>query len=598
MRSESASAVFPEVVQNEVAKILSSQQFAQAGRLSRFLKFTVTETLAGHADDLKEYAIGTAVFDRRESFDPRTDSIVRVQAVALRARLKKYYATEGVNDPIIIEYKKGSYAPALRYRSDDDRPAKPTTSSPASIAVLPFVNMSSDPENEYFSDGLTEELISALSNVKGMRVVARTSVFQYKGKSEDVRKIGAELSAHMVLEGSVRKSGDRLRITVQLIEVANGYHSWSRTYRVEMKDLFTVQEEIARAIVATLSEGSRGPTGRHTGNLDAYHNYLKGRFHLNKWTEDGFRKSIEFFEAAIEKDPEMAAAWAGVSDARFFLACYGQMAPQELMPKARMAAEKATALDPSLAEAHVSLGAVRALFDWDWSGSEEQFCRAIELDPDCAQAYQWWGVLCLLPQGRVKEAEIAIRRALDLDPLSPGISTSLGLAYFVQGRDDEAIAYFAKALETDPNFYLAHWWLGARVGGRPAISLQRSMLLKGFAQFRRAGALSKRDWSDPAKLIYGHELVGKRSKARRMLDELTRISDKQYFSPVMIAAIHVALGEADAAFEWLEKACLARDPWVAWLSVDRRFDSLRQDSRFAAVLKKIGIVISAPLTVN
>jgi TolB-like protein/tetratricopeptide (TPR) repeat protein len=598
VNSESASPAFPEVVRNEVAKILSSQQFAQAGRLSRFLKFTVTETLAGHADDLKEYAIGTAVFDRRESFDPRTDSIVRVQAVALRARLKKYYATDGVNDPIIIEYKKGSYAPVLRYRSDDDRPAKPTTASPASIAVLPFVNMSSDPENEYFSDGLTEELISALSNVKGMRVVARTSVFQYKGKSEDVRKIGAELSAHMVLEGSVRKSGDRLRITVQLIEVANGYHSWSRTYRVEMKDLFTVQEEIARAIVATLGEGSRGPTGRHTGNLDAYHNYLKGRFHLNKWTEDGFRKSIEFFEAAIDKDPEMAAAWAGVSDARFFLACYGQMAPRELMPKARMAAEKATALDPSLAEAHVSLGAVRALYDWDWLGSEEQFCRAIELDPDCAQAYQWLGVLCLLPQGRVKEAETAIRRALDLDPLSPGIGTSLGLAYFVQGRDDEAIACFAKALETDPNFYLAHWWLGARVGGRPAIFLQRSLLLKGFAQFRRAGALSKRDWSDPTKLIYGHELAGKRSKARRMLDELTRISDKQYFSPVLIAAIHVALGEADAAFKWLEKACLARDPWLAWLSVDRRFDSLRQDSRFRAVLKKIGIVISASLTVN
>jgi adenylate cyclase len=245
------SRAAPDAVQAEVAKILASQHFAHAGRLSRFLQFTVDETLAGHADHLKEYAIATSVFDRKDSFDPRTDAIVRVQAVALRTRLKEYYTTSGLDDPVIIEYTKGSYAPVLRYRADVDRPVKPAGDAPAgppSIAVLPFVNMSSDREYEYFSDGLTEELISALSNVKGMRVVARTSVFRFKGKSEDVRKIGAELNANMVLEGSVRKSGDRLRITVQLIDVANGYHTWSRTYRVEIKDLFTVQEEIARAI--------------------------------------------------------------------------------------------------------------------------------------------------------------------------------------------------------------------------------------------------------------------------------------------------------------------------------------------------------------
>jgi len=456
-----------------------------------------------------------------------------------------------------------------------------------SIAVLPFVNMSPDSDNEYFSDGLTEELMNELSNVKGLRVVARTSVFRFKGKSEDVRKIGAELNAHMVLGGSVRKSGDRLRITAQLSDTANGYQTWSRTYRVEMKDLFAVQEEIARAIAATLSEGARDLSRRHTGNLEAYHDYLKGRFHLNKWTEDDFRKSIAFFEAAIRKDPEMAAAWAGLADARYFLACYGRMAPQELMPEARMAAEKAVALDDSLAEAHVSLGAVRALYDWDWAGSEEQFRRAIDLDADCAQAYQWLGVLCLLPQGRMKEAETAIRRALNLDPLSPGINTSLGLACFVQGKHDEAGVYFEKALETDPNFYMAHWWLGARVGGRPVIYLQRSMLLKAFAQFRRAGARSQRDWPDPATCA--DELGGKGGKAHRTLEKLTRISGKQYYSPVMIAAIHVTLGETDAAFEWLGKAYVARDPWLAWLGVDRRFDRVRQDGRFAALLKKIGV---------
>jgi TolB-like protein/tetratricopeptide (TPR) repeat protein len=490
-----------------------------------------------------------------------------------------------LNDPVIIEYTKGSYAPVLRYRSDVDSPAKLVANSPAgpaSIAVLPFVNMSSDIENEYFSDGLTEELISAISNVKSLRVVSRTSVFRFKGKSEDIRKIGAELNADMVLEGSVRKSGDRLRITAQLIDVASGYHTWSRTYRVEIKDLFAVQEEIAHAITATLSEGARGLAKRPTANLDAYHDYLKGRFFLNKWSEEGFSKSIEFFEAAIEKDREMAVAWAGLADARFVLACYGKMAPRDLMPKARVAAEKAMELDESLAEAHVSLAAVRAIYDWDWVGSEREFRRAMELDPDCAPAYQWCGVLCLMPQGRLKEAETSIRRALDLDPLSPAINTSLGHAYYVQGRYDDAIAYFEKALETDPRFYLAHWWLGV-------IYFQRSMLLKAFAQFRQAGALSKRDWSDAARFTYGHALIGKRGKARRILEELTRISDKRYSSPVMIAAIHVTLGETDAAFEWLDKAYIARDAWLVWLGVDRRFDSVRNDTRFTHLLKTIGL---------
>ncbi len=526
----SLSRVSPDAVEAVLAKILASQHFAHSGQLLRFLEFTVTQTLAGNASSLKEYAIGTSVFGRKESFDPRTDGIVRVQAVALRSRLKEYYTASGLNDPVIIEYRKGSYAPVLRYRSDVDSPAKPVVNSPsgpASIAVLPFVNMSSDPENEYFSDGLTEELISTITNIKSLRVVARTSVFRFKGKSEDIRKIGAELSADMVLEGSVRKSGDRLRITAQLIDVASGYHTWSRTYRVEIKDLFAVQEEIALAIANTLSESPRGVPKRPT-------------------------------------------------------ACYGKLARGELMPKARVAAEKAMELNESLAEAHVSLAAVRAIYDWDWAGSEKEFRRAIELDPDCAPAHQWCGVLCLMPQGRLKEAETAIRRALDLDPLSPAINTSLGHAYYVQGRHDDAIAYLEKALETDPRFYLAHWWLGV-------IYFQRSMLLKAFAQFRQAGALSKRDWSDAARFTYGHALVGKRGKARAMLEELTRISGKQYFSPVMIAAIHVTLGETDAAFEWLDKAYLLRDAWLVWLSVDRRFDSVRQDARFASLLNKIGI---------
>jgi tetratricopeptide (TPR) repeat protein len=317
---------------------------------------------------------------------------------------------------------------------------------------------------------------------------------------------------------------------------------------------------------------------------------LKGRFYLNKWSEAGFQKSIEFFEAAISQDPNMAAAHAGLADARFVLGCYGKVAPRECMPKALRAAEKAMELDASLSDAHVSLGAVRAIYEWDWVGSEQEFQRAIDLDPDSAPAWQWYGVLCLLPRGRREESAAAIRRALDLDPLSPAIHTSLGLVYFVQGSHDEAIAYFQKALELDANFSLAHWWLGV-------IYLQRSMLLKAFAAFRKAGVVSQKTPLDVAKFTYGEALVGKRGKARRLLEELTRISREQYFSPAMIAAIHVVLGETDAAFDWLEKAYEARDSWLVWLAVDRRFDRIRSDPRFAALLNRMGID-AAVLPVN
>lgn len=569
----------PEAVHSQLERILSAKRFAHSERLSRFLRFTVEQTLTGKAESLKEYLVGVEVFGRKDSFDPRSDAIVRVQAVNLRERLREYYEQEGSADPVIISFVKGSYAPVFALRGEQE-----DTAEPASIAVLPFVNMSSDPENEYFTDGLTEELISALSNVPGMRVVARTSVFRFKGKSEDVRKIGAELNARMVLEGSVRKSGGRLRITAQLVNAADGYENWSRTYRVDMKDLFSVQEEIAGAIASSLIGRQRNLNllpGR-TGSLAAYHAYLKGRFYLNKWSEEGFRRSIEYFELAITKDPTLASAYAGLADAQFVLACYGHQASNELMPKARMAAERALELNGSLAEAHVSLGAVRALYDWDWEGSEREFQQAIDLDADRAAAYQWYGVLCLMPQGRFAEAAAAIRRARDLDPLSAPINTALGLVCFVQGAYDDAERSFQRALEMDPGFYLAHWWSGV-------IYLSQSKLLKALAAFRRAGAVSPRTPDEVARFSYGEGLVGRRVKARRILENLIRTAREHYFSPAMIAAIHVVLGETEAAFARLEEAYEARDAWLAWLAVDRRFTPLRNDPRFKALLEKIGI---------
>jgi TolB-like protein/tetratricopeptide (TPR) repeat protein len=574
------SRVSTDAVRAQLDRILASARFVNSERLSRFLRYTVEQTMAGHAEQLKEYPIGVEVFGRKDSFDPRIDAIVRVQAITLRSRLKDYYAKEGSDDSVIIEYTKGGYAPAVRDRFS----AEPgfNGAEQASIAVLPFVNLSSDLENEYFSDGLTEELISALTNVKGMRVVARTSVFQFKGKAEDVRKIGAQLNARMVLEGSVRKSGDHLRITAQLIDVASGFHTWSRTYRIEMRDLFAVQEEIAAAIVTTLSTMVERSAGRPTKSLDAYHAYLKGRFYLNKWSEAGFRKSIQFFETAIQLDENMAAAWAAHAVACFQLACCGTEPPSELMPKARAAAARALQLDDSLAEAHVALGGVLAIHDWDWAGSETEFARAMELDPDGAPAYQCYSVACLIPQGRLQEALEAAQQACELDPLSPSVNSSVALAHFVLGDYNQAIDYFKKALEIDPNFFLARWWLGVSY-------LNASMLLKAFAQFRKAGALSKDSANDAIKYSYGHALIGRRDKARRKLEALMSMSQERYFSPVLIAAIHVALAETDAAFDWLDQACEAHDTWLVWLGVDRRFDSIRSHKRFRALLKKLGL---------
>lgn len=578
MENKDLPPVSPEAVQAQLARILRSRGFVRSERLARFLDFTVAQKLAGKPGSLKEYAIGVEVFGRKPDFDPQSDSIVRVQAVNLRARLVAYYEGEGARDPVWIEYTKGGYAPTFRPGPPGNAPVTPKA-EPGTIAVLPFVNMSSDPENEYFSDGLTEELISVLSEQPGLRVVARTSVFQYKGKPTDVRQIGAELNVRMVLEGSVRKNGERLYITAQLVDAGNGYHSWSRRYRVDIKDLFAVQREIATAISGTLREHRPDLPKPPAENQEAYHAYLKGRFYLNRWTEQDFQKSIGFFEEALRHEPRMAAAYCGLADAYFVLACYGHLDPRKVMPKTRAAATQAMEIDESLAEAHVSLGAVLAVYDWEWKKSEREFQRAVQLDPSLATAHQWYGVLCLIPQGRLEEAERVIRYARDLDPLSPPINTSLGLVYFVQDRYDEALACFERAIEINPAFHLAHWWRGF-------IYLHRSMPLQAVASFRKAGVPIE---AEPVKFAYREALLGKRGKAREALGRLTTLARDKYVSPVMLAAIHVVLGQVDEALACLERGLEEHDAWLAWLGFDRRFDALRAEPRFIALLDRIGV---------
>ena len=330
----------PSEVRLQLERILASKGFANAERMSRFLRFAVEHTLENRAAELKEYVIGVEVFDRTGSYDPRLDPVVRVEARRLRSKLASYYEEEGKADALLIDFPKGAYVAVFRNRTETTR--TPAASQKRStIAVLPFANLSAGSKNDYFSDGLTQELIHLLTKVDGLRVVAWNSSSQLKGKTPDPYSVGQQLKVGSVLTGSIRGANDKLRITAQLVNTADGYYLWSETYDREMKDVFAIQEEISSAIVKTLSDklASKAPELKSSArNLEAYNLYLKGRFHWNKRTGVGLHRSIQYFTDAIAVDQDFAMAYSGLADSYSLLADYGLMHPSEAMPKAKAAA--------------------------------------------------------------------------------------------------------------------------------------------------------------------------------------------------------------------------------------------------------------------
>jgi TolB-like protein len=378
----------PNLVAQQLTRILSSPDFVKAGKLVAFLQYVITKSEAGDAEQIKEYAIAVDVFGKPASFDPRMDTLVRVQASKLRGRLEKYYSGPGLKDPIHIAIPRGTYVPVVTSATNGmPRKRKKWQTAAAligmvgivclggvvlfqtahksvsplpekSIAVLPFLDLSPEKDQEYFCDGMTEELISELARIDGLRVVARTSVFQFKGKPQDVRQVGRQLNVTTVLEGSVRKTGGRLRITAQLIGVADGYHLWSESYDRDLSDVFEVQKEISRSIARALRVSLNGPAqGLHdTSNVEAYNLYLLGRYHWSKRSESDLEVAIRDFEAAVRLDPAYARAFAGLADAYFQLGYWVSRDPRQVMPKAKEYAVKALELNESLTEAHTSLG--------------------------------------------------------------------------------------------------------------------------------------------------------------------------------------------------------------------------------------------------
>ena len=400
-------------------------------------------SLEGKGDELKAYRIGVDVFDRGADFDPRVDPIVRMQAAKLRARLAEYYADEGRDDRLIISIPKGGYAPAFTHVA-----AKTKSNEIRSIAVLPFVNMSADAENEYFSDGLTEELINSFAAVPGLRVVARTSAFCFKNTTQDVREIGARLNVDTVLEGSVRKSGNQLRVTAQLIEVSSGYHLLSRAYPRELKDVFAMQEELANSVVSEIMPQMRN--GRdpfqvrvQAADLTVYNLYLKGMATLSK-DFIGPQDSVKIFQEVLRLDPNYAPGAAGLAYAHFVTGCYVLAPSSDAMPSAKKAAETAIRLDPESGLAHVALGAVHGTYEWNWEEAEPRFQTAIKLQPSLALASSLCATLAHLPRRRVQAALSAIEQALELNPFDAMLRAS---AVHIYSFADN----YQAALETTPS---------------------------------------------------------------------------------------------------------------------------------------------------
>jgi TolB-like protein/DNA-binding winged helix-turn-helix (wHTH) protein/tetratricopeptide (TPR) repeat protein len=452
-----------------------------------------------------------------------------------------------------------------------------------SVAVLPFVNISSDPENEYFSDGLTEELINALAKVKGLRVPARTSAFRFKGKAHDLREVGRQLDVAAVLEGSVRKDGDKLRITAQLVRVANGFHLWSETYDRRLMDVFAIQEDICRDIVNALEirladTPGRQPVRRYTDNLEIYTTYWKGRYHLlDKRTWDGTLKAKEYFEQAIRRDPRYAPALTGLADCYSLFGTYNLLPPREAFSKARTLALEALAIDDSLAEAHTSLASIKAFYDWDPAAAEAGFKRAIALNPAYALAHQWFAEY-LSTMGRHDEALLEIRRAQEVDPLSPIVNSIAGLTLYFARQYDRAVEQCRRTVEMDPSFSIASFFLGYAYE-------QKRMYAEAIRAFEKGIALSS---TGKAYLGRAYALAGRRAESAKILDELQAASRESYVSPIDFALIYTALGERDQAFLWLERAYQDRSNYLRYLKVDPRYDSLRSDPRFSALLNRLG----------
>ena len=457
-----------------------------------------------------------------------------------------------------------------------------------SLAVLPLVNLSGNPDQEYFADGMTDQLITDLAKISALKVISRTSVMQYKGARKPLPQIAQELGVDAVVEGSVQRSGDRVRISAQLIDARADQHLWARSYERDLRDVMVLQDEVAQAIANELkielaSRGQVRLASSRPVDPEAYEAYLKGHYHSSKRTEKELKKSIDYFQQAIKKDPNYAPAYAGMADAYALMGFRGNLPSNEALPRGKAAALKAVELDDSLAEAHASLAFIAETHEWDWPTAEREYKRALELNPGYAAGHNRYAGY-LMYVGRFEEGIAEARRARDLDPLSLPVNNALAGRLLVAGRVDEALEQLHKTLEMDPHFASAHQTLGWAY-------LNMGKHDEAIQEFQQALGLSGTDDTDHVlDLGFAYAAVGRREEARRILAKLKKLHEQGLVPSGSIAILYGALGELDEAFAWLEKAYEERDPELTYMKVpNRRFEPLRHDPRFQDLLHRMGL---------
>jgi serine/threonine-protein kinase len=569
-------------VRAELKKILESGGFRNSERMQRFLRIAVERTLDGATGQLKEFALGHDVFDRGKDYDSRTDSIVRVEARRLRKKLRAYYEGEGLLDTVVITFHPGKYVPSFSSGSARATVGAEDRLDPKAVGVLPFSNLSSDPEQNYFCDGISEDIIDALSTVSDLRVLGRGATFMFRGPGNDPRIIGTTLRAGTIVEGSVRKSGGMLRVSARLIDTETGHVRWSTTVDRPETDIFAIKDEIATAISATLCDqvGVAVRLPEPAPSIDAYALYLKGRHAANRLEVEGYRIAIDYYGRAIAEFPRYAPPYSGLAEVYTAMASLSVDRPSSLMPIAKRAVQEALRLDPTLAHAYTSLAWVTFCYDWNWTEGVALARKAVAMEPNYAFGHHAIGALYLM-LGRISEAREKLECALRLDPLSIRANRLLGLALTLEGKFEKAEQRLLAARALAPESSELAWMMST-------LYLAEGRIQEGLRYAREC----QTDPPMPRWLgMLGEALAkaGQEQEAREILARLVEMSGRTFVDPWSLCRLHLALGDREKALHFLERSFDERSTMALFANVDPLMKPLRADPRFREIMGRLNL---------